>query len=168
MGLSNPNIFSFLSPPTRALTTRGYPTALTQATFNGPCGIAVSPNGVDIYIGERMGNSIRKLTNGVVSTFAGLPDEPNGHVNGLNANARFSAMYGLDISADGLTLFVIEYQGVCGETFLLAGTGIGGWLDGPFDAARFNYPTSIVVSGYVDGSRSLVTVLRSQRHQFPR
>ena len=45
--------------------------AAASALFYDPTGIAVSPDGLTVYICDERSHRIRKVTGGVVSTFAG-------------------------------------------------------------------------------------------------
>ena len=79
------------------------------ARFQFPSGIAVASTGV-VYVADTNNHTIRKIsTNGDVSTFAGMANNP-GSANGTGTMARFSYPIGLAIDASD-NLYVAEGGG---------------------------------------------------------
>ena len=67
--------------------------AAATASFNAPWGITVSPAG-DVFVGDGNNFTIRKISGGVVSTFAGQNAMP-GFVNGPALQATFNGVSAL-------------------------------------------------------------------------
>ena len=71
----------------------------TNASFNGPLGLAVDSEG-NIFVGEQTGYKIRKITPaGVVTTIAGSGTATT--VNGIGASASFNQVLGATIDRFG-------------------------------------------------------------------
>ncbi len=68
-----------------------------QARFNRPEGIVLNRSG-DIFVADRLNHCIRRIHDGVVTTFAGGPTP--GHSDGLGAAAAFNDPKSLAIDAD--------------------------------------------------------------------
>lgn len=81
----------------------------TAASFNGPMGIAIGPDG-HLYIGEWGNHTIRKITlsDGVVTTIAGIAGT-SGKANGSGASATFYRPIGLAFDASG-NLYVADHS----------------------------------------------------------
>ncbi|WP_162600923.1 SBBP repeat-containing protein [Paraburkholderia sp. C35] len=62
--------------------------AATKAQFNLPQGLANDPQG-DLFVADTANYTIRKITNGVVSTFAGTPGQA-GSADGMGTGAQFA------------------------------------------------------------------------------
>merc|ERR1712176_458658 len=80
----------------------------TAASFANPRGIAVSTDGLSLYV-TTYGHRIRKVTiaSGKTTTIAGTgADKP--FANGPGATATFSYPDGIVASADGTSLFVAD------------------------------------------------------------
>ncbi|MHB8512968.1 MAG: NHL repeat-containing protein [Actinomycetota bacterium] len=75
------------------------------AKFASPAGVAVDTN-ADVFVSDTAGNRIRKIANGVVSTFAG--GSTVGFKDGRGTSALFNAPYGLAIDQVN-NLYVTEY-----------------------------------------------------------
>jgi sugar lactone lactonase YvrE len=86
------------------------------ATFNCPTGLVYNPVDDAFYVVDRGNNRIRKIKNGVVSTFAGNATKAT--VNGIGTAASFSDPYAITI--DGLgNLYVSQaVTGVYGYAIL--------------------------------------------------
>ena len=65
----------------------------STAMFNGPVTIKILDNG-DMLISDRYNHVIRKISNGIVTTFAGKGGV-SGFVNGIGVRARFNNPYGM-------------------------------------------------------------------------
>jgi alpha-tubulin suppressor-like RCC1 family protein len=81
------------------------------ATFWSPHGVAVDGSGV-LYVADTQNNSIRKISNGTVSTLAGpsgggYGGNPSGDVNAVGSDARFSGPQGVAIDGSG-NVFVAD------------------------------------------------------------
>lgn len=128
-----------------------------NAEFNNMQGIAVDSSGV-VYVADFENHRIRKIMpDGTVSTFAGNGNQ--GHVDGIATVAEFDLPKDLTIDSSG-NVYVIDYgthdvrkitpSGVV-STLAGSGTWDRGFADGTGSAARFNYPSGIVVDsqGYL-------------------
>lgn len=80
----------------------------TEATFNGPKGIAIASNG-DVFVADSENNAIRwiDLQSGVIATVAhgGSKDKDAADDSGVEANAHLNRPHGLCVAPDG-TLFI--------------------------------------------------------------
>ena len=76
-----------------------------QARFNDPTGLAVGSDG-SLYVADTDNHCIRRITNGVVTTFAGKPGAP-GHDDGARLTATFFSPQGLAFDQAG-TLWVAD------------------------------------------------------------
>eukprot|EP00292_Cryptomonas_paramecium_P008584 CAMPEP_0113692212 /NCGR_PEP_ID=MMETSP0038_2-20120614/18947_1 /TAXON_ID=2898 /ORGANISM="Cryptomonas paramecium" /LENGTH=283 /DNA_ID=CAMNT_0000614075 /DNA_START=227 /DNA_END=1074 /DNA_ORIENTATION=- /assembly_acc=CAM_ASM_000170 len=140
------------------------------AQFNGPSGLAMSPDMSWIAVADSSNNAIRRvdLVSGVVSTIAGQVD--SGSRDGPGITARFQYPTALAFSTDGATLFVsdtgahlirmIDTTSYVVST--LAGKLVGtfplyqgGFVDAVGLNARFSSPQGLAVSP--DGSTLFVS-----------
>lgn len=136
-----------------------------SASFDTPCGIAVTPKG-ELYVADTGNNAIRKLTlDGQVQTFASAPALAD------NQSLLFSPV-GLALTHDGILYVTGNDRGRIaqfspdGRVFALAGAGGSGFSDGDGGSARFNSPAGVAVDKggtlYVaDSANYLVRRLRS-------
>jgi len=84
----------------------GYKDGLaSQARFNRPSGVAVGPDGT-VYVADTLNHCIRTIKNGVVSTYAGAPNNTAG-ADGALATASFIRPRALAFNAAG-DLFVAD------------------------------------------------------------
>ena len=80
----------------------------TSAQFNGPYGITIDSSS-NIYVGDMLNNTIRKITpGGVVTTLAG--SGTNGSINGTGTSAQFNYPGGVAIDSNG-TIYVVDAFG---------------------------------------------------------
>lgn len=120
------------------------------AQFGFPAGIAVTPDGAIIYVSDRMTSTIRKIENGVVTTFAGSVYNP-GSSDGQGLSAKFDHPNGLTLDAAGNILVADEFNNKIrkittgGFVTTFAGSGAFGSADGPASSASFNYPWGVCV-----------------------
>jgi sugar lactone lactonase YvrE len=123
------------------------------AQFYYPEGIAVDVSN-NIYVGDSVNNTIRKITPVArVTTLAG-PDGSYGSADGTTAMARFDEPFG--VAADSATnLYVadtfnntIRLITPAGMVSTLAGlAGFSGGADGSNNLCRFDEPTGVCVDG---------------------
>ncbi len=138
----------------------------TAARFNTPWGLALDGSG-NLYVADSENNAIRRVSpSGVVTTIAGNSGNI-GAQDGAAAGAGFNQPRGVAVDAAG-NVFVADQGNSTlrlitpgGTVSTLAGSaGIVGDVDSVGAAARFYYPTSVVVDGnavYVsDSSNNLV------------
>lgn len=121
----------------------------TTAKFYYPQGLAVGGAG-EIYVADSYNNAIRKISNGSVTTLAGLANQ--GSADGIGNVSQFSQPSGEAIDLDGNlyvadannhTIRQISPDGVVTTIAGLAGNP--GSSDGYKSAARFNYPSGVAV-----------------------
>jgi streptogramin lyase len=120
-----------------------------SALFNSPLGIAVWTNG-NVFVADSRNHCIRKISGGVVSTFAGSP-QVWGSAGGMGTNAQFNSPCSLAFDAIG-NLFVsdanndtirkISTNGIV--TTFAGAAGRDGATDGDLSSARFRSPASLV------------------------
>jgi len=123
--------------------------------FSGPTGVAVDAAG-NVFVADSGNSLIRKVTPaGVVTTLAGMADVI-GSADGAGSAARFAAINGIAIDANG-NLFVSDANNTirmitsAGVVTTLAGTpGVTGSANGSGAAAQFNNPYGIAVDAAGD------------------
>jgi len=126
--------------------------AAATATFQKPFGIAVDDSGT-LFVTDFSAQTIRKISNGIVSTLAGTAGSKD-VVDGLGAAASFSgpSLPALDEAGN---LYVADYSGStirkitpAGQVTTVGGKAITpGYVTGNLAAARFNGIYSILVRG---------------------
>jgi len=122
--------------------------AAAGAQFNSPLGVAVAPNGT-IYVADSGNHCIRKISGGVVSTFAGSPGIW-GSTDGSGTNAQFNGPVGLAFDSS-TNLFVADANNDTirkitpnGTVTTFAGAaGADGSTDGALTTARFRSPAEL-------------------------
>ena len=120
----------------------------TNASINTPQGIAIDSEG-NLYVGEREGYRIRKITpGGVVTTFAGTTF---GYLDGTGVDARFNDPNGIALDS-AKNVYVTDVRNYCirkitpaGVVSTLAGQINPGFLDGTGTNAQFDLPWGITV-----------------------
>ena len=121
------------------------------AQFNDPSGVAVDGVG-NVFVADQNNDTIRRVTPaGVVTTLAGLANNP-GSADGTGNAARFSAPSGVAVDGAG-NVFVadsgndtIRKVTPAGVVTTLAGlAGSPGTTDGTGNAARFSVPSGVAV-----------------------
>ncbi len=132
--------------------SRGYVdgAATNAATFNSPTGVVVSSSG-DIYVTDTQNCVIRKISAGIVSTFAGSGPSSCGSSDGVWTTAQFNGPTGIAVDANN-NLYVADTvsnkirrvtpQGV---VTTIAGSGVNSSTDGIGANAAFRTPTGIAV-----------------------
>ena len=126
----------------------------TNAMFNSPVGVALSPSGSSVFVADEFNSDIRdvKFLTGAVSTLAG--NNTRGSIDGAGTNAKFDGPVGIAMSPSGSSLFVSDYDGSTirsiiistGVVTTLAGNGSAGFVDGVGTNARFKRPGGIAIS----------------------
>lgn len=125
--------------------------AAVQATFNGPCGIAIDSTG-KLYVADQFNYTIRLIaTDGAVTTIAGST-RAKGWKDGTGKNALFNQPTSIARLSD-TTFYVADSQNhvirkvtSAGIVTTLAGKPLlPGKLDGTGTAARFRIPTGVAV-----------------------
>ncbi|PIQ23880.1 hypothetical protein COW36_13665 [bacterium (Candidatus Blackallbacteria) CG17_big_fil_post_rev_8_21_14_2_50_48_46] len=96
--------------PSETLTTK---TVVLKAegqsvVLNKPQGIVIAENGI-IYISDTGNNCIRKLENGILTTFAGSENGEFGNKDGQGTEARFYSPMGIAINPQG-ELYVADFS----------------------------------------------------------
>ncbi len=134
----------------------------TSASFNRPYGICLDPSG-NLYVAERSGNKIRKITpTGVVTTLAG--SGVAGSIDGIGVSASFITPQDLCSDLAG-NIYVADTGNnkirkitPSGVVSTFAGSGISGSSDGVGLAASFWEPAGICFDGisnlYIGDSRN--------------
>lgn len=136
-------------------TTAGHLDATgATARFNYPMGVAISSNGLNIYVADSYNHRIRQLvlSSTAVTTFAGSGSA--GSADGVGVLATFDYPYDVCISADGTKLFVADRdnniirQIVISTTAVttIAGSGTAAFADGTGNAASFNSPLGLAMN----------------------
>ena len=122
--------------------------SIVLARFDQPQGIALDATG-NIYVADTSNHTIRKISGGTVSTFAGVP-AMSGTTDGAASTALFNSPIGITVDAQG-NVFVADRNARSireisnGVVSLVAGGGVGGTTDGIGSGARFSDPTGIAV-----------------------
>ncbi len=118
-----------------------------SASFSMPQGILAV--GDVVYVGDTFNHKIRKIENGVVSTFAG--DAGQGFEDGPLATAKFSGVAGMCRDSAG-NIYVcdalnhrIRKISSGGTVSTIAGDGTPGFVDGATSSARFFTPMSVAL-----------------------
>jgi sugar lactone lactonase YvrE len=121
------------------------------AYFNQPSAVAVDGAG-NVYVADTQNNAIRKISAGVVSTFAGAPPPTGvaGSQDGTGTAARFFNPYGVTVDSNG-NVFVADSGNnaireitPAGVVTTIAGGQGSGSLDGVGNNAHFSFPIAIV------------------------
>ncbi|WP_214071205.1 MBG domain-containing protein [Mucilaginibacter sp. dw_454] len=117
------------------------------ASFTNPVGIAKF-NGI-IYVADANSNCIRKIQNGLVTTFAGSVNGDKGGKNGQDTAARFNYPTSVAVDADG-NVYVTDFlnsliRKITPQGFVstFAGDQNNGYLDARGKTAKFNLPYAI-------------------------
>ena len=124
----------------------------TAAALNTPAGVAVDGAG-NILIADQLNHRVRRVDGltGQITTVAGTGVQGfNGNLSALSTNFNSPVGVGLDASGNWLLidsgnhlLRRVDVQTMLVST--LAGTGIGGFSDGPVATAQLNGPAGMAV-----------------------
>jgi len=126
--------------------------AAAVARFNGPRGVSVD-SAFNVYVADTFNHTIRKISNGIVTTLAGLPSAA-GSADGVGSAARFSAPRGVTVDGS-LNVYVADTANNAIRkitpgglvTTLVGLAGSFGSADGTGSAARFFTPFAVAVDG---------------------
>jgi len=127
----------------------------TAATFKKPNGIAIDPTNTYLYVTDRTGNKIRRITisNAQVVTIAGS-GTASSMDNATGISATFNDPTGIAVDAN--FIYISDFGGNKIRTIALAvpyavttlaGSGVASSLDGTGVAATFNTPFGITLDG---------------------
>ena len=132
--------------------TAGTSDGTSDARFSSPAGITT--DGTNLYIADQQNHTIRKivLDTGVVSTFAGMAQNP-GSTDGIGTAARFQTPS--EITTDGTNLYVADSMNNIIRKIVistqavstLAGSGTNNVVDGTGTSAQFSTPKGITTVG---------------------
>ena len=125
------------------------------ARFFGPTALVADAQG-NLYVADTHNSAIRRIANDAqhtVTTWAGLMQSA-GAVDGTGGAARLNKPMGLCLDAargrllvaDSVNQQVRAIDLVSAQVTTLAGSGAGGFLDGPAAVARFDFPTAVAVA----------------------
>jgi sugar lactone lactonase YvrE len=123
--------------------------SLIGSTFNLPVGIALDSSG-SMYIADTNNHRIRKITAGVVTTFAGNGlTTPFADGTGTNSSFHFPCGVAVDLSGN---VFVADTDNhrirritPAGVVSTFAGNGTSAFQDGNGTNARFSSPQSVAI-----------------------
>ncbi len=119
------------------------------AQFNHPIDIVINAAG-DLFVADELNHCIRKISNGVVSTFAGTGTA--GFADGSGASAQFKNPSGLAIDAGGNIIVadkanyrIRKINAITQEVTTIAGDGTKATVNGAIADAQFRDPYGLVV-----------------------
>lgn len=138
------------------------------AYFNKPSGIAISKDGLTLYVADTDNNRIRSvdIATGATTLLAGSGS--GGFKNATGSKATFRTPVSLLTSKDGKTLYIVDQKNHAiralnlstKKVTTLMGNGKAGYQDGPFKFARLSYPDSLA---YGTGNTLYLSDSGSQR-----
>lgn len=144
----------------------------TEAAFNEPKGLEISPDGAYIYVAEYVNHRIRRveIATGTVTTVAGSGTAS--FADGPGSEASFNQPAGLALFPDGRTLLVGDISNARVRSIDLSTNTVStlagstpGYVDGPLATALFAAVGDVVVAPdatkvYVaDGGLNLIRVI---------
>jgi len=131
----------------------------TQATFNNPRAVVMCKQGY-IYVADTLNHTLRVIDpSGDVRLFAGAPGQ-SGFVDGALLDARLFQPSGLYITENGVLYIadsanhairrvengvITTVAGQPGAAIGLSAYLEGGYIDGPNEQARFNFPRDVAL-----------------------
>jgi uncharacterized protein (TIGR03437 family) len=126
--------------------------APTSAQLNGPQGLAVDAAG-NLYIADTQNHKVRKISGGVIGTFAGTGTPGFSGDGGAATAASLNAPFGVAVDAAG-NVYIAEFSNsrirkvdTKGVITTVAGNGVSGYGGdgGPATGAQLNGPQSVAV-----------------------
>jgi sugar lactone lactonase YvrE len=122
----------------------------TEATFDGPCGVAVDGEG-NIIVADEKNHRVRKVApDGTVTTVAGTG---NGYRDGPGTEAMFAGPCGVAVDGEGNIIVAdhgnhrVRKIAPDGTVTTVAGSRNVGYKDGPGTEATFDGPCGVAVDG---------------------
>ena len=132
---------------------------LSSAQFFEPSGLALSSDGT-LYVADAANHSIRKITDGTVSTVAGMPGEYNygtgynhgGYNDGENSDARFNFPRDVTLLEDGSIIVADSMNHAIrlistGNTITIAGSGMADQNYDSVENLRLTKPEGVYADG---------------------
>ena len=140
----------------------------TNARFNGPAGIAVSPDGAMLFVADYANHRIRSVnvSSRLVATLCG---SSSGSLDGFGTSSLMWNPVGLALDPSGRYLFVADRGNnrvrvivvATRQLVSLAGSGLTGGADGVGTAASFNAPSALALDA--TGAQLIVVESGGQR-----
>jgi sugar lactone lactonase YvrE len=141
-----------------------------SSRFASPIGVDVADDGT-LFVADWGSNMIRMMSpDGHVSTIAGHPSRYGDPTNTTGDLVYLRNPFGIAVNGAGTILYVTDYianvvlrlslispgadraEASNWDVRIIAGTGVGGHVNGPGDTAQFNAPAGIVIA---DDDRTL-------------
>ena len=141
----------YAQPVTTFAGSGGYGAAngsVSTATFRNPVGVALASNG-DVYVADTSNHRIRKISGGIVTTFAG--NDVAGSNDGPAVSSTFNYPNDLAFDSNGNLIIAdrennkIRKIAQDGTVSTIAGTGAIGSADGNASTATFYQPYGIAI-----------------------
>ena len=91
--------------------------AATNAELSNAMGVAVDFSGTNVYIGDNYNNVVRKVSGGIITTFAGFYPGSSGYSGdgGLSTNAKLNQPYGVAVDDSGNVFIADDANNVIRE-----------------------------------------------------
>lgn len=119
-----------------------------SATFNLPCGVGIDGSGA-VFVADYQNHTIRKISSGNVSTFAG--SGTTGYADGQDVSASFSFPWGIAVDSSG-NVFVAEQNNsrirkISPSALVSTFVGSGfGYIDASGTSAKVANPTGMTMA----------------------
>ena len=132
--------------------------AAGQATFWNPQGLALSENGLTLYVADTDNHAVRQidLSSGEVTTLVGTGTQARQYPPAPGQAPAVELSSPWDLALDGQTLYIAmagshqiwQIDLASGLTQAFAGSGREGTLDGPRAAAELAQPSGLALDGH--------------------